>query len=374
MDWQNRNIKILAAVCAAVVLIVCWRIYDNIQTERERAERMSRVQAVAVATARPERRTITPVLEFSGSLDPEWQADVAAKVDGRVERVYVHEGDRVTKGQVLAELEQRDTDADLLAARGSYMDAETNLRKAARDLQRYSKLYEQGAVSQQVADDYAFARDNAAAQLEAARGNLHSMESRAAGTVVAAPADGIIAKRYHQEGYYANAGTPLFAIADISVLKTVINIPEGNISGVAVGNEAEIELPAFAGHKIVGKITRIAPVADVPAHTFAAEVSVDNTQGLLAGVFATVKLTAQPRENVLTIPVYAIVMRDDQKTVYVVDGDGMVRRQVLDIGYTDDEVAEVLSGLNGDEEIVTEGHNKLREGSRVTTQKAGNGL
>ena len=284
MDWHNRNMKILIGICIAVVLIVCYRIFDNIQTERARAERMSRVQAVAVVTAKPERRTITPLLEFSGSLDPEWQADVAAKVDGRVERVYVNEGDRVTKGQVLAELEQRDTDAALREARGNYMDAQTNLRKAERDLERYSALYKQGAVSEQVADDYAFARDNAAAKLDAARGTVQAMESQFEGTVITAPADGIISKRYHQEGYYAAAGTPLFAIADISVLKTVINIPEGNISGVSVGNEAEIELPAFAGHKIIGRITRIAPVADLPAHTFAAEVSVDNTEGLLAGV------------------------------------------------------------------------------------------
>lgn len=372
MDWHNRNMKILIGICIAVVLIVCYRIFDNIQTERARAERMSRVQAVAVVTAKPERRTITPLLEFSGSLDPEWQADVAAKVDGRVERVYVNEGDHVTKGQVLAELEQRDTDAALREARGNYMDAQTNLRKAERDLERYSALYKQGAVSEQVADDYAFARDNAAAKLDAARGTVQAMESQFEGTVITAPADGIISKRYHQEGYYAAAGTPLFAIADISVLKTVINIPEGNISGVSVGNEAEIELPAFAGHKIIGRITRIAPVADLPAHTFAAEVSVDNTEGLLAGVFATVKLTAQPRQNVLIIPVYAIVMRDDQKTVFIVEDDNTVRRQVLDIGYTDDKVAEVLSGLKGDEVIVTEGHNKLREGSKVVTDKAGN--
>ena len=188
-----------------------------------------------------EQYGVAPLLEFSGSLDPEWQADVAAKVDGRVERVYVNEGDRVTKGQVLAELEQRDTDAALREARGNYMDAQTNLRKAERDLERYSALYKQGAVSEQVADDYAFARDNAAAKLDAARGTVQAMESQFEGTVITAPADGIISKRYHQEGYYAAAGTPLFAIADISVLKTVINIPEGNISGVSVGNEAEID-------------------------------------------------------------------------------------------------------------------------------------
>jgi len=210
MDWHNRNMKILIGICIAVVLIVCYRIFDNIQTERARAERMSRVQAVAVVTAKPDRRTITPLLEFSGSLDPEWQADVAAKVDGRVERVYVNEGDRVTKGQVLAELEQRDTDAALREARGNYMDAQTNLRKAERDLERYSALYKQGAVSEQVADDYAFARDNAAAKLDAARGTVQAMESQFEGTVITAPAGRHYLKTLSSGGLLRNGRHPAF--------------------------------------------------------------------------------------------------------------------------------------------------------------------
>ena len=236
---------------------------------------------------------------------------------------------------------------------------------------RYEKLYATGAVSQQVMDDYRFARDNAAAKLEAARGSLQGMESKAAGTVVTAPADGIVAKRFYQEGYYAKAGTPLFAIADISMLKTTIHIPEGQVTGVRVGNEADIALPAYPGKKLVGKITRIAPVADLPAHTFAAEVSVDNSEGLLAGVYANVSLIGEPREQVLTIPMHAIVMRDDQQTVFVADAQGVVQRKVLALGYSDDKVAEVLSGLDEKDTIVVEGHNKLREGSRINLEKAG---
>ena len=110
---------------------------------------------MAVVTAHPIRQTIVPSLSFSGSLDPEWQAEVAAKVDGRLEKVYVREGDRVSRGQVLAILEQADTDANLLSAKGSFLDAQTSLHKAETDLQRYEKLYATGAVSQQVVDDYA---------------------------------------------------------------------------------------------------------------------------------------------------------------------------------------------------------------------------
>lgn len=371
VNLQNRKVKIVLGLLLAVCVIIGYRIYSNIQADRARAAKMSQSRSIAVVTAHPVRRTIVPQLHFSGSLDPEWQAQVAAKVDGRLEKVYVHEGDRVEKGQVLAILEQMDTDANLLSAKGSFLDAQTSLRKAETDLARYEKLYATGAVSQQVVDDYRFARDNAAAKLEAARGSLQGMESKAAGTVVTAPADGIVAKRFYQEGYYAKAGTPLFAIADISMLKTTIHIPEGQVTGVKVGNEADIALPAYPGKKLVGKITRIAPVADLPAHTFAAEVSVDNSEGLLAGVYANVSLIGEPREQVLTIPMHAIVMRDDQQTVFVADAQGVVQRRVLSLGYSDDKVAEVLSGLDEKDTIVVEGHNKLREGSRINLEKAG---
>lgn len=371
VNLQNRKVKIVLGLLLAVCVIIGYRIYSNIQADRARAAKMSQSRSIAVVTAHPVRRTIVPQLHFSGSLDPEWQAQVAAKVDGRLEKVYVHEGDRVEKGQVLAILEQMDTDANLLSAKGSFLDAQTSLRKAETDLARYEKLYATGAVSQQVVDDYRFARDNAAAKLEAARGSLQGMESKAAGTVVTAPADGIVAKRFYQEGYYAKAGTPLFAIADISMLKTTIHIPEGQVTGVKVGNEADIALPAYPGKKLVGKITRIAPVADLPAHTFAAEVSVDNSEGLLAGVYANVSLIGEPREQVLTIPMHAIVMRDDQQTVFVADAQGVVQRRVLALGYSDDNVAEVLSGLDEKDTIVVEGHNKLREGSRINLEKAG---
>ena len=371
VNLQNRKVKIVIAIMAAVCLIIGYRIYSNIQNDKARAARMSQARSTAVVTAHPKRQTIVPQLKFSGSLDPEWQAEVAAKVDGRLEKVYVKEGDRVAKGDVLAILEQVDTDANLLNAKGSYLDAQTNLRKAETDLARYEKLYATGAVSQQVVDDYRYARDNAAAKLQAASGNLQSMESKAAGTVIVAPADGIIAKRYYQEGYYAKAGTPLFAVADISMLKTTIHIPEWQVSSVQVGNEASVMLPAYPDKKLLGKITSIAPVADLPAHTFAAEVSVDNNEGLLAGIYANVVLTATPKTNMLTIPVNAIIMRDDQQTVFVADEKGIVQRKVLSIGYTDDKVAEVLDGITENDLIVTEGHNKLREGSKIDLAKAG---
>ena len=368
---NNRKIRILIIGAIIISLVIAYRIYNNIQNERMRAERISGTKVIAAETTMPQRLSISPELSFSGRLDADWQAEIAAKIDGRLEKVYVKEGDKVVSGQVLALLEQIDVNADLLAAQGNLNDAEVNLRKAELDLARYEKLYQQGAVSLQVVDDYRFARDNAAAKLKNAAGVLQGMESKVSGTAITAPKDGIVYKRYYQEGYYAKAGTPLFAVADISRLKTIIHIPEGEISGVSVGKVAEITVPSFNEQKLTGKITRISPVADLPAHTYETEISVENNQGLLAGAFADVKIQADTRKNVLTIPVNAIVMRDDQKTVFVVNEEGIVTRKVLNIGYFDDKIAEVIDGISENDIIVSGGQNKLREGSRIIINKDG---
>lgn len=372
MNWQNRKVRIATIVSLVLLAIIAYRIYSNIQANNERASRVSQGQSIAVATAFPQRETITPILRFAGSLDPVWQADVSAKIDGRVERIYVNEGEEVVAGTVLAHLEQTEQTANLLSAKGSLMDAQTNLEKAERELQRYQALYEKGAVSEQMVDNYRFARNNAHGKMTEAQGVWDNMQDKLSGASVLAPQNGVVAKRYYQEGYYAKVGTPLFNVADISELTAKINIPEGQISNIAVGGLAEITVPAYPEGKFSGTITRISPVADMPARTFAAEVTVDNSAGKLrGGVYANVIITAEPKENALVIPMSAIVMREDQRTVFVVDDKGVVSRRVLAIGFVSDNMVEVLDGLSDKDRIVTGGQNKLREGSKIKLEGQG---
>lgn len=372
MIWQNTKVRIAIIASLVLLAIIAYRIYGNIQANNERANRVSQGQNIAVATSFPQRQSITPVMRFAGSLDPVWQADVAAKIDGRVEKVYVNEGDKVTAGTVLAHLEQTEQTANLLSAKGSLMDAQTTLERAERELQRYQALYEKGAVSEQTVDNYRFARNNAQGKLSEAQGVWDNMQDKLSGASVTAPQDGIISKRYYQEGYYAKVGTALFNIADISELTAKINIPEGQISNIAVGGLADITVHAYPDDKFSGMITRISPVADMPARTFAAEVTVDNSAGKLrGGVYANVVITAEPKENALVIPMSAIVMREDQRTVFVVDDDGVVSRRVLTIGFVNDNMVEVLDGLSDGDRIVTGGQNKLREGSKIKLEGQG---
>lgn len=373
MDFKNRKTTIALIVCAVILALIGWRVWANIQAKKAEANRSGKEKVAVVTAAYPERKTIVPKFRFSGTLDPVWQADVAAKVDGRIEQVLVNEGDAVSAGEVLAILDRTDTDASLLNAKGLYADAKTDYEKAQADLARYTKLYAAGAISKESLDNKQFALENAKGKLDAAQGNLNSADSQAGGTRVTTPRPGIIQKRYYQEGYYAKVGTALFQIADISTLLAKIDVPEGYVQSIAVGNPVEIHIPSMSGDKktVQGIITRISPVATLPARTFEAEVSVDNSDGRLrGGVYADTTLTANPKDNALTIPMSAIVMRDDQRTVYVIE-DGHAVRKVITTGYIGENLVEVLSGLSEKDQVITGGQNKFKEGGQVKVSGEG---
>ncbi len=358
---------------AVIIAIVAFRVISNIMARNEEARGSRQGRTAVITAAFPKRETVIPKFRFSGTLDPVWQADVAAKVDGRIEKVLVQEGQAVTAGQALVVLEQVDTVAGLMNARGSYLDAKTNYEKAAMDLKRYEALYKRGAVSKEALDNMRFALENAKGKLDASKGNLASAESDLGGTTVTTPRSGVIQKRYYQEGYYAKVGPALFNIADISTLLAKIDIPEGYVSSVAVGGEVEFTIPSMSGEnkKVQGKITRISPVAVQPARTFEAEVTVDNSAGRLrGGMYAEALITAIPKTNVLTIPMTAISMRDDQRTCYVIE-DGKAVRRVLTTGYIGENLVEVLQGVTEKDQVITGGLNKVREGVAVRISEKG---
>ncbi|MBQ7515367.1 MAG: efflux RND transporter periplasmic adaptor subunit [Schwartzia sp.] len=367
MRLSDNRVRLTIFILVAVIAVVGFRVAANIMARNEQAEKSSRGKVAVVTADYPKRQTIVPKFRFSGTMDPVWQADVAAKVDGRIEQVLVSEGEAVSAGQALVVLEQTDTEALRRNALGALIDARTNLEKASRDRLRFEELYKEGAISREQVENARFALQNAEARLDAAQGTLDAAESRAFGTVVTTPRAGIIQKRYYQEGYYAKVGTALFNIADISTLLVKIAVPEGYIASVAVGGTVTFQIPSMSGSDktAVGAITRVSPVATMPARTFEAEVSVDNKSGRLrGGVYANAVITAQPKENALTVPLSAIAMRDDQRTVYVIE-DGVAVRRVLATGYIGENIVEVLDGVTENDQIITGGLNKVREGAKV---------
>ncbi len=369
---NNRNILILVAIL--LVIGIGYRIYDNIQTNRQRANKISSGQTLAVQTEIVKKGSILPILKFSGSLEPIWQADISSKVASRIDKILVYEGDQVASGQILIKLDASEFVAQVEQARGTVYESQASLEQAQTDLLRAEQLLQNGAVSKQERDTANYKKNMAIGKLESVRGNLGALQIKLDNTVITAPRSGVIAKKYVQEGTFANISMPIINLADTTSLLAKINIGEAEIVNVHLGQEAVLKINAYGEREFIGKVTRISPVASLPARSFSAEITIDNSKNeLKAGMFANAFITTKLRENVVVIPQSAIVMREDQQTVYVVNKDNVLEQKLIKAGYTGEGKIEVLAGINEGDTIVVAGQNKLHEGVKVRLDKKEDG-
>ena len=370
MNTLERRTKkvITGAVIIAVALtaVIGYRIYSNLSSSKERAGRATQGRAVAVETAPVSRKDITPVLSFSANLEPQWSAEISSKVDGRIDRLLVEEGDAVTSGMVLATLDTNELEASVVQAEGTLLKARAGLEEANLNLARNEALARQGAIAQQTLDSMRIKRDLAVGDVRIAEGNLTLLQAKLDNARILAPRSGVIVKRPVQAGYYTKAGSPIVTLADTSSLLAKAVIGEAQVKDIIPGTAVKVVVDALGAKEFAGTITRVSPAAAFPARTFTAEVSIPNPEGLLrSGLFAKALIPLQRRQNILVVPESALVMKEDQKTVFLVTAQGQAQQVTLTLGYIGDGYAEVLAGLKDGDVIVVAGHNKIKDGAMI---------
>ncbi len=371
---KKKLICIVGAVVLVLVGIIFYRIYANIAASKERAGRVSQGRVAAVEVATVGKRDIVPQLVFSANLEPEWVADISAKVDGRVAELYVEEGDNIRGGAVIAVLDTDELAAQVVQAQGTLLSSRASLEQAELELKRTVALASQGALSAQTLDNARTKRDLFIGQVRAAEGNLNLLQTRLANANVLAPRDGVVVKRYLQSGVYVKAGNPIVSLANVTSLLAKATVGEAQISQIVVGSQVKVRVDALAGQEFTGTVTRISPAASLPARTFIAEVTIPNASGILKpGMFAKVDVPGITRKGAVAIPERSLVMREDQNTVFVLTADNKVQQRVLKLGYVGNGWAEVLEGLQEGERIVVSGQNKIKDGSAVQASEAKEG-
>ena len=168
------------------------------------------------------------------------------------------------------------------------------------------------------------------------------------------------------------SGTPLITVADTETLLAKTTIGESQAAGLKVGTSVEVQIDALGGKAVNGMITMISPVAQLPARTFTADVTIDNSDGILkGGMFAKVEIPVATKGQVLAVPENSIVLREDQPSVFVIAEDGRANQRLIQVGGTGGGYAEVIEGLNEGEQVVTGGQHKLRDGMKVLVGAGG---
>jgi len=318
-----------------------------------RDERLQRFRSrpVPVAVAPVQRGRVDAFYASTTSLTAEEEAVVVARTQGVVEKIYVEEGDVVSEGKPLAQL---DTDRlELEVAR-----TRTNIRSLKRAFERSQQLNESNMISPDAYDQAMFNLEREQATLAL---QLHELEE----ATIRAPIAGVITVRRIKLGNTLSPNNPAFEIKRADVLEAILNVPEKELSKLEVNQQARVTIDALDNRMFEGQVDRIAPEVDAASGTFRVTVALDNLSGeLKPGMFARVDIRYDSHEDTLMVARDAVVTQKDESTVFIVK-DGLAMRQAVVTGYSMGGEIEILEGLGEGDQVVVTGQGGLRDGASV---------
>jgi len=285
--------------------------------------------------------TSVPIrVEVTGQVAPIFQATLSSRIQGTIDKLLVREGSRVSKGQLLIQLDSRDLQADLARARAEVENAKAHL-------DRMNQLYAQDAVSKQE-------MENATRAYRVAEANRRAVEAQLSYTMVRAPFEGVITEKKVEAGELASPGQPLLKMEDPQRLRLEATVAEGDLKSVSRGDKIPVVIDALGGQALTGLVSQILPAGDPQTHTFMVKVDLPNTPGLKTGMFGRFQLDKGLTQTIL-VPSAAVVERGELSSLYVVGSDQTARLRWVKLGRRFEQQVEILSGLNIGERVLVDG-------------------
>ena len=394
---RKRTSLVLAiglALPAAVALVSC--------TSQEKSSEAKASEVPTATVAEVKRGNIAHTLSLAGQFQAYQVVDVHPKVSGFMRKINVDIGDKVRKGETLAVLEVPELQAQLEGSKFDMEQANSEILRAQHEIKRaeaihaaehldYQRLFDTskaqpGLVAQQELDDAQSKDLSSASQVDAAKAaadaaQQHAQAARADNervqaiqnyTNVVAPIDGVVVWRYADTGALIQSGTnsnqqdlPIIRLAQSQLLRLRMPIPENDVQYVHVGDPMQIRIDSL-NRSITGKVVRFTRSVDFETRTMETEVDVDNRDlSISPGMYANTKLQLASANDVLTVPVEALVIRGDQQAVYVLGTDNRVHVRNVTVGLRGSKLAEIKSGLERGERVIVGGQEKYRDGEEV---------
>lgn len=358
---------IIGIVILAFLGGIGYRVHQIVRFKKMMGWKVEEIAEVPVRVEGVKLETIEDKISLTGNIEPQSQVVVYSKVGGEIENLAVDIGDKVKKGDLIAQIENRKLVLQVKRLEASLEAAEINLANLKKDYERIKNLYEKNAVSRQKMDDVTTAYESSQAQVKELKATLALAKIQVADSTVSAPIGGIIAQKFVEEGDVVTPtsqmkGAPLVVIVDMDRVKVVVNVIEKDIARVKIGQEARVELDAYPDKSFRGKVSNISPVVDPLSRTASVEIEVPNPERLLKpGMFARVEIIVREKKDALQVRKEALIKGDK---VFVAEGEKASLRQVR-VGIKEGEWVEILSGLREGDKVVVRGQQFLKDGMRI---------
>jgi RND family efflux transporter MFP subunit len=315
------------------------------------------VSGVVVAEILPSR--VDEYYETSGTVKARATSVIASRVMGTITSVKVREGDRVRAGQVLMTLDDRDVAQKVAAAEKTVEAAKQNQLLMDVTYQRYKKLHEEKALTQQEIDQVTTQKKVADIEYERAGAGLAEAKIFHGFTSITAPFAGAVTEKKIDAGSMAVPGMPLLVLEDTSSFRIEANADERLSARLKPGMPVEIVVESVVP-KIEGRISEIVPAIDPMSRTFLIKVEM-KASGLKSGLYAKLRIPVGTREALL-VPKTAVLERGQLTGVYTVDDRSVITYRLVRTGKAYENAVEILSGINAKEKVITSGIEKAVDG------------
>lgn len=370
-----RSVVISLIAMFVIAILVITGIIPRLKAKKALAAETNELAAPTVLVVQPKRGAPTQEILLPGNIQAFVDSPIYARTNGYLKHWYFDIGSHVKQGQLLADIESPEVDQQLAQAQADLGTALANVHLSQLTANRFSDLIKQDAVSQQDTDNAVsdLAAKNTA--VKSAQANVDRLKQLVSFEKVYVPFDGVVTARNTDIGQLIDSGATggqarsLFQVAAISKLRVFVNVPQVYSQVAIPGLVADLTFAEFPGRRFQGKLVRTSKAIDPTSRTLNVEVDVDNSkEELFPGAFTEVHLKLKEGVPTLTVPVSALLFRQEGLRVVVAKSDNTAELRSITLGQDFGNFVEVSTGLTGQERIVSNPPDSVIDGERLNVE------
>ena len=353
---MNKYVSI--PLCIVALALVSCSGKKDAKTEQKQEENIPTVKVESV-----EARDVDQLGTYTATVEAQIVNNISANMSNRIKQIYVDEGQNVAAGQKVALLD----DVNTFNYETQVNNAKANLENVQLNYNRAVELLKIGGGTQQNVDAMQIQLTNAKNSLAQAERTLKNAREN---TVLTSPISGVVTARNYDPGDMTGA-LPIVTVAKIQPVKIIINVTESELPHVRKGMPATIKFDTYGDEEFKGTVSTIMPTIDAQTRTFGVEITMPNANNkILPGMFGRVTLNLGTKNRVV-VPDKAVVKQQGSgnQYVYVLNSDGTVSYQKVELGQRLGSEYELVSGVESGSQVVVSGQAKLANGIKVNVAK-----
>lgn len=353
-------------ILALIAGTSAWRIYNA----QQQASLI--IQPLAVTTASVKQIQKPNTLQLTGTVEGLTSAIISSRFAGKVDQVFVEDGQAVQKGATLLTLDTVELANAVRIAQNNIRQTEANFNTAQADYQRYDNLFAKNAVTKQQLESAQARMITSRTEVDNAYANLNNAQKQIADGSILSPVSGVVANKAANIGQVVSPGVTLLTVEQIDQIYVVVNVEQKDIAAAKLGAAVAVAVDAYPGQAFKGTVAVINPVAGSESRMFRVKIKVDNPEQLLKpGMFAQATLTSGEPKTVLAIPRTAMMTQKGLYYVYVA-ANGHAQKMLVETGDLIGDLIEVKKGLQPGMAVVIDNLDKIKDEDALLTGEVTN--